>query len=60
MAPYKRSRTVTVSPGWNPAMEALADHSGAKRSSVRVTGASRSGKFSAASSTVIILVREAG
>ena len=60
MAPYSRSRTVTVSPGWNPAMEASALYSAGKMSSGKVTGVSRSGSASVASSTVIILVREAG
>ena len=59
-APYNRSRTVAVSPGRNPAIDAPSARNSGKMSSGSVTGCSRSGFASRARRAVITLVIEAG
>ena len=59
-APYNRSRTVAVSPGRKPAIEAFSVCKAGKMSSGSVTGVSKSGFASRTSSAVITLVMDAG
>ena len=59
-APYSRSRIVTVSPFTKPAIDAPARYSGSMMACVMVNVASRSGRFSAATSSVMTFVMDAG